>query len=92
MENQYKSVPVKSSEITPYSQYLSRRDFLRAAGIVTGSALVSSLRANGNGNSRPCAVMRTFRLNPARQMSWVIQPIPSKIFHIYNNLLRIHHG
>ncbi len=42
MENQYKSVPVKSSEITPYSQYLSRRDFLRAAGIVTGSALLAA--------------------------------------------------
>jgi sulfoxide reductase catalytic subunit YedY len=42
MENKYKSVPVKSSEITPYSQYLSRRDFLKAAGIVTGSALLAA--------------------------------------------------
>jgi len=42
MENKYKSVPVKSSEITPYSQYLSRRDFLRAAGIVTGTALLAA--------------------------------------------------
>ncbi|HSM72286.1 MAG TPA: protein-methionine-sulfoxide reductase catalytic subunit MsrP [Anaerolineales bacterium] len=42
MENKFKSVPVKSSEITPYSQYLSRRDFLKAAGIVTGSALLAA--------------------------------------------------
>jgi len=42
MNNKYKSVPVKSSEITSYSQYLSRRDFLKAAGIVTGSALLAA--------------------------------------------------
>lgn len=42
MENKFKSVPVKPSEITPYSQYLSRRDFLKAAGIVTGSALLAA--------------------------------------------------
>jgi sulfoxide reductase catalytic subunit YedY len=42
MQNKFKSVPVKSSEITPYSQYLSRRDFLKAAGIVTGTALLAA--------------------------------------------------
>ena len=42
MNNKFKSVPVKSSEITSYSQYLSRRDFLKAAGIVTGSALLAA--------------------------------------------------
>ncbi|HSB02768.1 MAG TPA: protein-methionine-sulfoxide reductase catalytic subunit MsrP, partial [Anaerolineales bacterium] len=42
MDKKYKSVPVKSSEITPYSLYLSRRDFLKAAGIVTGSALLAA--------------------------------------------------
>ncbi|HET9913997.1 MAG TPA: protein-methionine-sulfoxide reductase catalytic subunit MsrP [Anaerolineales bacterium] len=42
MNTKYKSVPVKSSEITPYSQYLSRRDFLKAAGILTGSALLAA--------------------------------------------------
>ena len=46
MDNQYKSVPVKSSEITPYSQYLSRRDFLRATGILTGSALLTACASN----------------------------------------------
>jgi sulfoxide reductase catalytic subunit YedY len=42
MNNKYKSVPVKSSEITPYSQYLSRREFLKAAGILTGSAVLAA--------------------------------------------------
>ncbi len=42
MDNQYKSVPVLSSEITPKSQYLNRRDFLRAAGIATGAALLAA--------------------------------------------------
>jgi len=32
---------MKSSEITPYSLYLSRRVFLKAAGLVTGSALLT---------------------------------------------------
>lgn len=42
MDYKYKSVPVKSSEITPYSQYLSRRDFMKAAGIVAGSAVLAA--------------------------------------------------
>ena len=42
MNNKFKSVPVKSSEITPYSQYLSRRDFMKAAGLVAGSALLAA--------------------------------------------------
>jgi sulfoxide reductase catalytic subunit YedY len=42
MDHKFKSIPVKSSEITPYSQYISRRDFLKAAGIVTGSALLAA--------------------------------------------------
>ncbi|OGO39120.1 MAG: mononuclear molybdenum enzyme YedY [Chloroflexi bacterium RBG_16_56_8] len=42
MDNKYKSVPVLSSEITPYHLYLSRRDFLKAAGIVSGAALLAA--------------------------------------------------
>jgi len=42
MNHNYKSVPVKSSEITPYAQYLSRRDFMKAAGLVAGSALLAA--------------------------------------------------
>ena len=45
--NKIKSVAVKSSEITPYSQYLSRRDFLKAAGIMTGSALLAACAPGG---------------------------------------------
>ena len=48
MDNKYKSVPVKSSEITTHSQYLSRREFLKAAGIVTGSALLAACAPTGN--------------------------------------------
>ena len=44
--NKFKSVPIKSSEITPYSQYLTRRDFLKAAGILTGSALLAACAPN----------------------------------------------
>jgi sulfoxide reductase catalytic subunit YedY len=42
MNDKFKSVPVKSSEITPYSQYLSRREFLKTAGLVGGSALLAA--------------------------------------------------
>jgi methionine sulfoxide reductase catalytic subunit len=55
MDNKYKSVPVKSSEITPYAQYLSRRDFLKAAGIVTGSALLAACAPKATGTAAPDA-------------------------------------
>src|SRR5919202_902588 len=42
MNHAYRSIPVKSSEITSYSQYLSRREFLKAAGLMTGSALLAA--------------------------------------------------
>jgi sulfoxide reductase catalytic subunit YedY len=38
----YKSVPVKSSEITPEHVYLSRRQFLKAMGIVGAGALLAA--------------------------------------------------
>ena len=42
MSENFKSVPVKTSEITPKSVYLSRRDFIKAAGVIAGSvALVA---------------------------------------------------
>jgi len=40
--NHYRSVPIQASEITPYSLYLNRRDFLKAAGIAAGSALLAA--------------------------------------------------
>ena len=42
MTEKLKSIPVLSSEITSKSEYLSRRDFLKAAGIVTGTALLAA--------------------------------------------------
>src|SRR5512143_2591923 len=42
MDNPHRSVPVLPSEITPKSLYLSRRDFLRAAGLLGGSALLAA--------------------------------------------------
>jgi sulfoxide reductase catalytic subunit YedY len=53
MNHKYKSIPVKPSEITPYTQYLSRRDFLKAAGIVTGSALLAACAPNATGTTVP---------------------------------------
>ena len=46
MNDLFKSVPIKSSEITPYSQYVSRRSFLKMAGLVAGSALFSACTSN----------------------------------------------
>ena len=42
MDQKYKSVPVLPSEITPKSLYLSRRDFIKAAGLAAGSALLAA--------------------------------------------------
>src|SRR4030095_6142870 len=42
MDTKFKSVPVKSSEITPYSQYLSRRNFMKTASLMTGAALLAA--------------------------------------------------
>ena len=42
MNNPFKSVPVRSSEITPKETYLSRRDFIKAAGVVAGSMALAA--------------------------------------------------
>ena len=57
MDNKYRSVPVKPSEITPYSQYLSRRDFLRTAGILTGSALLAACSPGVSATTAPADEM-----------------------------------
>jgi methionine sulfoxide reductase catalytic subunit len=46
MTDKFKSVPVLSSEITPKALYLSRRDFLKTAGILGGSALLAACAPN----------------------------------------------
>jgi len=48
MNTKLKSIPVKSSEITPYAQYITRRDFLKAAGVVTGSAILAACAPSGS--------------------------------------------
>src|SRR5512141_347331 len=53
MNKTYKSAQVKSSEITSYSQYISRRDFLKAAGIVSGSAVLAACTPKGTAISMP---------------------------------------
>ncbi|HXF83920.1 MAG TPA: protein-methionine-sulfoxide reductase catalytic subunit MsrP [Anaerolineales bacterium] len=53
MNDKYKSVPVKSYEITPYSLYLSRRDFLKAAGFVSGAALLAACAPDITGSRVP---------------------------------------
>jgi sulfoxide reductase catalytic subunit YedY len=40
MTNLYKSVPIRSSEITPKQVYLSRRDFMKAATVAASAALL----------------------------------------------------
>ena len=42
MPHLYKSVPIRSSEITPKHEYLSRRDFMKAATVATGAALLAA--------------------------------------------------
>ena len=42
MTNLYKSVPVRSSEITPKHVYLSRRDFMKAATVAASAALLAA--------------------------------------------------
>ena len=53
MNDLYKSVRVKSSEITPYSQYLSRRDFMKAAGIAAGSAVLAACAPDATATNAP---------------------------------------
>jgi sulfoxide reductase catalytic subunit YedY len=42
MTNLYKSIPIRSSEITPKQVYLSRRDFMKAATVAASAALLAA--------------------------------------------------
>ena len=42
MTNPYKSIPIRSYEITPKNVYLSRRDFMKAATLASGAALLTA--------------------------------------------------
>ena len=56
MERKLKHVAVPSSEITPESLYLSRRDFLKAAGIVSASAFLAACGLAPTGQPLPAGV------------------------------------
>ena len=53
MERKLKHVAVPSSEITPESLYLSRRDFMKAAGIVSASAFLAACGVATTAQSLP---------------------------------------
>jgi sulfoxide reductase catalytic subunit YedY len=42
MSHLYKSIPVRSSEITPKQVYFSRRDFIKATGLIAGSMALAA--------------------------------------------------
>lgn len=48
MSNPFKSVPIRSYEITPKNVYFSRRDFIKAAGMVAGSVALASCAPNAS--------------------------------------------
>src|SRR5260370_4008278 len=63
MHDLYKPGPVLPSEITPKSLYMNRRAFLKAAGIVTGGALLAACAPGaGAGNSQSSADPSTVAL------------------------------
>ena len=53
MSHRFKSVPVRSSEITPKEVYLSRRDFIKAAGVVAGSMALAACAPEATGTPVP---------------------------------------
>jgi methionine sulfoxide reductase catalytic subunit len=48
MERKLKHIEIPSSEITPEKLYLSRRDFLKAAGIVSATAFLAACGVNSS--------------------------------------------
>lgn len=51
MSDFLKSVPISSSEITPKQVYLSRRDFIKAAGVVAGSLALAACGTAPDGST-----------------------------------------
>jgi len=63
MTHPYKSIPVRSSEITPKEVYLSRRDFMKAAGVIAGSVALAACApeiADGGDAAAPASDRPTF--------------------------------
>lgn len=55
MTHPYKSVPVRPSEITPKEVYLSRRDFIKAAGVIAGSVALAACAPEAAENTEAAA-------------------------------------
>jgi methionine sulfoxide reductase catalytic subunit len=53
MTRLYKSIPVQPSEITPKQVYLSRRDFMKAATVAAGAALLAACAPTVSGETQP---------------------------------------
>ena len=53
MDNLYQSVPVDPSEITPKHVYLSRREFMKAAGLVAGGLALAACAPRVTGTPQP---------------------------------------
>jgi sulfoxide reductase catalytic subunit YedY len=49
MENSLRHIEIPSSEITPESAYLSRRDFLKAMGIISAASLLAACAPQATG-------------------------------------------
>jgi sulfoxide reductase catalytic subunit YedY len=58
MNGLYRSIPIKSYEITPREAYLSRRDFIKAAGVVAGSAALAACAPSAAGEPQDAAPRR----------------------------------
>jgi len=53
----YKSVPILSSEVTPESDYLNRRGFLKAIGILTAGVVLTACGVTGSTSSPTSTVL-----------------------------------
>lgn len=53
MDANFKSIPVRSSEITPKQVYLTRRDFIKAAGVLAGSMALAACAPQLTGTPQP---------------------------------------
>ncbi len=53
MDANFKSIPVRSSEITPKQVYLTRRDFIKAAGVLAGSMALAACAPQLTGTPEP---------------------------------------
>ena len=78
MSENFKSVPVKSSEITPKSVYLSRRDFIKAAGVIAGSVALAACAPQLTSTPQPTTAAQA-AVSRQEQMNWATRSILSKI-------------